>query len=122
MVCDRQKKQLGHRGVLHPVEFPFLGASPDGITYIDIGKIALVEIKCLYKHRHDSIADSCTDPKFCLSIENGEPMLRRTHDYYYQVIDQLGITKASYCDFVVWTLSDIHIERIYIWIQIYGMK
>ena len=42
-------------GIFLPVEFPFLGTSPDGITYIDIGKIALVEIKCPYKHCHDSI-------------------------------------------------------------------
>ncbi len=41
-------------------------------------------------------------------------MLKRNHDYYYQVIGQLGITKASYCDFIVWTLSDIHVERIYL--------
>ena len=64
-------------GIFLCVEFPFLGASPDGITYIDIGKIALVEIKCPYKHkhRHNSIADSCTDPKVCLSIENCEPIV-----------------------------------------------
>ena len=48
-------------------------------------------------------------------------MLKRRHDYYYQVIGQLAITNAIYCDFIDWTLTDMHIERIYmdveLWIQ-----
>ncbi len=31
-------------------QFPFLGASPDGIIYVGEGKIALIEIKCPYTH------------------------------------------------------------------------
>ena len=42
-------------------EFPFLGASPDGIMYIGDYKIGLVEVKCPYKYRHCSIADVCKD-------------------------------------------------------------
>ena len=41
-------------GIFISVEYPFLGASPDGIIYVDVGEIALVEIKCPYKHCHDS--------------------------------------------------------------------
>ena len=41
-------------------------------------------------------------------------MLNRKHDYYYQVTGQLQIalTGGEFCDFVVWTELDIHIEHI----------
>ena len=32
---------------------------------------------------------------------------------YMQVQCQLFCTQRSYCDFVVWTEKDVHIERIY---------
>ncbi len=51
--------------------------------------------------------------KFCLALENGKPMLKKNHDYYYQVIGQLAVTGAEFCDFVVWTLKDVHKERVY---------
>ncbi len=79
-------------------QFPFLGASPNGI--------ALIEINCPYTHQSHSINDACQDVKFCLALENGKPMLKKNHDYYYQIIGQLAVTGAEFCDFVVWTLKD----------------
>ena len=38
--------------------------------------------------------------------------LKRNHSYYYQCPLQLFVTQRLYCDFVVWTQQDIHIERI----------
>lgn len=49
----------------------------------------------------------------------GGPTLKRNHDYYYQVIGQLAITGASYCDFIVRTLTDMHIERIHMDMQLW---
>ena len=43
-------------------------------------------------------------------FEDNTPQLKRRHDYYYQVIGQLGITGARYCDFIVWTLVDVDTE------------
>lgn len=94
-------------------KFPFLGASPDGLMYIGVGEFALVEVKCPYKHRNCTIADACKDSRFCLAIKNDQPELKRSHDYYYQIIGQLAITGAGYCDFIVWTLVDMHIERVF---------
>ena len=39
--------------------------------------------------------------------------LKRTHDYYYQIIGQIALSKAQFCDFIVWTNLEIHIERIF---------
>ena len=49
---------------------------------------------------------------FCL-ISNGDSLsLDTKHPYYYQVQAQLFVCDVEYCDFVVWTQRDIHIERI----------
>lgn len=101
-------------GLFLSATFPFLGATPDGLVYTALGTIGIVEVKCPYKHRNSTIVDACEDAQFCLSInsDSGQPNLKRSHDYYYQIIGQLEITGAVYCDFVVWTLLDMHIERV----------
>lgn len=43
---------------------------------------------------------------------DGEYKLSITHEYYYQLQGQLGITSRPLCDFVCWTPQDIHVERI----------
>ena len=48
---------------------------------------------------------------FCLKQE-GEIILNPKHVYYYQVQGQLMITGAPFCDFVVFTKKDVHIQRI----------
>ena len=101
-------------GLFLSAEFPFLGATPDGLVYIGLGTLGLLEVRCPYKHRNSTIVDACKDSGFCLALNDlGQPKLRRSHDYYYQIIGQLGITRAAYCDFVVWTLMDTHIERVF---------
>ena len=56
----------------------------------------------------------------CLVVENfccfldadGRPCLRKNHNYYYQIQGSMAILRVKYCDFVVWTLKDMSIERI----------
>ena len=55
---------------------------------------------------------ACEDRAFCLSKSDDNVRLRRNHNYYYQGIGQIALTKAGFCDFVVWTEVDIHIERL----------
>ena len=72
---------------------PFLGASPDGIIeYTDDGKKmkGVLEIKCTTGH------------------------LKLKHNHkYYQVQGQLALTGLEWCDFVIWNLGGISVERIY---------
>ena len=123
--CDNEEKavkayevksnaEIDVCGLFLSTQFPFLGASPDGIMYVGEGKFALIEVKCPYIHRSHSIRDACQDTKLCLAIENGRFTLKKNHDYYYQIMGQLAIAGAEFCDFVVWTLEDMHIERIYL--------
>ena len=51
---------------------------------------------------------------FCLTKNDlGQTQLSRDHAYYYQVQSQINICKqASYGYFIVWSESNIYIERI----------
>ena len=58
----------------------------------------------------ESLAES---PQFCLSKgDDGSLHLKHNHAYYYQCQLQLYATQRLYCDFVIWTESGLHIERI----------
>jgi YqaJ-like viral recombinase domain len=102
--------------VVNP-SFNFLGASPDG-KVCDNGVTGILEIKCPYNARNMTITDAVTtaaqDRKFnfCLSMRDEHLSLTPSHDYYYQVQGQLLVTGATFCDFVVYTKRDLHIERI----------
>jgi len=72
-------------------------------------EFGIMEVKCPYKYCDSSIEMACQDLSFCLRVENNEMRLKRTHNYYFQVIGQLG---AKFCDFMVWTKVNFHRERI----------
>ena len=95
----------------HP-DCPWLGASPDGVIQATNG---LVEVKWPFMFRESSFEDvfSVQKSKFCLKLTPNSLCLRCKHAYYMPVVTQLFITKALYCDFVVWSPSEFHIERIF---------
>ena len=73
----------------------------------------LVEIKCPHRCQNTSLASAgVQDRSFCLSSNDGKLALRRNHPYYYQVQMSLLVTNFLWADFVVWTPSDLYIERI----------
>ena len=45
-------------------------------------------------------------------LVNGELKLKTNHHYYYQIQGQMAVCKRPWCDFVVWTMKDISIQRI----------
>ena len=85
---------------------PYLGASPDYIVFdpTSVDAFGLLEIKCLQ-------CSSTVETK-CLKIFNGQLKLRKTHEYYYQIEGQLGVTGLKWCDLMVLCKDDWHIERI----------
>ena len=86
---------------------PYLGASPDFLVYDPSRNevFGLLEIKCLQ-------CDSCKDAK-CLKFTNGQLKLKKTHEYYFQVMGQMAITGLTWCDFMVFCKNDWHIETIF---------
>ncbi len=59
------------------------------------------------------IAEACQTATFCLGDNDNKYTLKHRHDYYYQIQCQLYCADCDWCDFVVKTEQDIHIERIY---------
>ncbi len=97
--------------VVNP-KFSFLGASPDGKVLSD-GEMGIIEVKCPYTARNMTIKQAIgLLPNFYLKETDDIVHLKRQHNYFYQVQGQLMITGAPYCDFVVYTPYDMHIERI----------
>lgn len=92
-------------------EYPYLGATPDGIV-CDDGKCGIIEIKCPYSARDMNIEESLSLPGFCLEEKDGKICLKNNHAYYYQIQGQLMITGVDFCDFIVYTRKEMHIERI----------
>ena len=86
-----------------------MGATPDGI----IGS-GIVEVKCPFVCRECSFEEAAaTKHTFCLQKTQKGLRLSTKHQYYHQVQVQLFVTKAEYCDFVVWLPPQLHIERIF---------
>ena len=78
--------QIADSGLVISTNWPFIGASPDGIVGCDCHGKGVVEIKCPYCHKGSSVvAAAQKDPKFCLKEIDGCLCLDTTHSYYYQV-------------------------------------
>lgn len=83
-----------------------LGTSPDR-KVIDPNAVpvyGLLEIKC-------PNSDSITNIKY-LNLINNTYKLKTTHEYYHQIMGQMGITGALWCDLFIWCQNDFHLERI----------
>ena len=106
-------------GLFLSCEWPFIGASPDGIVNCACCGKGVVEIKCSYCHRFDHIDQVATDKRSCLEEADGTVQLSTSHAYYYQVQTQIHVCKVDYGDFCLCTFPDgedspatLHIERI----------
>lgn len=87
---------------------PHLGASPDR-KVIDPSASpthGLLEIKCPNK-------GSVRDCKYLRCKADGSLSLKTTHEYYFQVMGQMGITGLKWCDFFVKCSDDHHLERVH---------
>ena len=125
--CQQYKtymKQTGHPdlttdvcGLFVSLDNPWLAGTPDGLVNDpndDTSKsLGLVEIKNPYSARNLTLEEAMKTPTFCLEHKDGLFRLKRRHDYFYQVQCQLYCTKRDWCDFVVRTEKDLHVERIH---------
>ncbi|XP_061190608.1 uncharacterized protein LOC133198543 [Saccostrea echinata] len=103
--------------VLNP-DYPTLGASPDAVTDCPCCGKGLVEIKCPFKYKNTHPC-SVKDPGFYLKPhapratgKQCNNQLAITSKHFYQVQGQMALCNVDFCDFVCWTTSGIHVERI----------
>lgn len=91
----------------------YLGASPDGLVYRGGEVCGCIEVKCPFSVRDSTISDACMKPQFfCTKDEKGIIAVKRSHNYFYQIQGQLAVLKLPWCDFIVWTNIDFHVERV----------
>ena len=121
----KQLKQTGNStstvkncGLFVSLSEPWLAASPDGVVHDANNSsqpLGLVEIKNPYSIRDQSLVEASRSTTFCLekNKDKNTYRLKRQHDYYYQVQCQLYCTERNWCDFVLRTNKDMHVERIY---------
>ena len=102
-------------------EWPFIGASPDGIINCSCHGKGVLEIKCPFFHRESTIQSAAMDKHFCLEQSSEKLYLDKKHAYYYQIQTQLFVCNVEYADFYVCTFlkngnnyddGGIHIEHI----------
>lgn len=93
----------------------FLASTPDGIICDENDSpLGILEIKCPYTQRNLKVIDACKKTSFFCEMDEKDRSihLKKTHNYYYQVQGQMAVAGLQWCDFVVWTLDDIFVERI----------
>ena len=114
------QNQQGHKlttlrtGLMVSSENPWLAASPDDQVFDEESspQWGLAEYKNPYSVRHLTIKEACKVSSFCLERKEDKYCLKKGHDYYYQVQCQLYCCDREWCDFVVRTEKELHVERI----------
>ncbi len=102
-------------GLFVSIDEPWLAASPDGVIVNckDSNIVRLLEVKCPFSAKSKTISEACKSATFFLESADESCQLKRRHDYYFQIQCQLFCVNCEWCDLVVKTEMDVHIERIY---------
>ena len=115
MVDEHEELSVSTSGFVINKDWPFIGASPDGVVSCKCCGTGVLEIKCPYKLRSESLEVALQDKAFCLESCGDSVRLKRSHPYFLQVQTQLFVCDVEYCDFCVCLFTeedDIHIERV----------
>ena len=111
-------------GLVVSTDNPWLAASPDDKVHDPSASqsLGIAEYKNPYAARDLSLAEACDQVKsFCLERQVTEEKgretciyrLKKRHDYFYQVQCQMFCCNLEWCDFVVRTNKELHVERIF---------
>ena len=90
--------------------FDSSSSSPDGI----VDDKTILEMKCLYTERNNTIEEVVKSKTFCLEkSESGQGYaLKKDHVYWHQVQGEMYFSRRKFCYFVVWTTKDVAILLI----------
>lgn len=87
----------------------FLAASPDGL----VGNDSIIKSKCPYSVKDVSPSDAYKQNKFkCMNLKLENLVLKRTHNYYYQVQGQLLIIKKKFWKNKMKKLTEFYVDYL----------
>ena len=95
----------------------FLGSSPDGIIETKAGGKGVLEVKCPWKHRDNTI-DKIIEVELNGKEEKGgfyltsEKKLTVNHNYWHQVQAEMVAVGVNWAHFVVWTTQGMEIVLV----------
>ena len=99
-------------GLCINADYPYLGASPDGILCCkECGK-SLVEVKCLSSKRNFRPAIALIMSGIAVRNSEGSLSINPTHAYHYQMQGQMAITGIHVCHLVAYTHKGICVVRV----------
>ena len=118
--CKQQQGSTGisvntECGLIISTAYPWLAATPDGFVHDPQTSPShgLVEFKNPYSCRDQHLLQAVQSKKLTyLSCFSGTLSLKKSDIYYYQIQVAMLCTSKKWCDFVVWTKVDLHVERI----------
>lgn len=93
-------------------QWPYIGASPDGLVNCKCCGAGVCEIKCPYSAKDRQPTDPANEKNYCLKQDGDSVYLDKSHAYFYQIQCQLFVCNMDYCDFIVWTPHGMFIEKI----------
>ena len=92
--------------LVHP-GYSYISASPNGQVYDPnaADPHGLLEIKCPFGAYSSDLTpqEACASDALCSSLRGRTTTLKKSHQYYFQVQGQLGVSGVAWCDFVLWT-------------------
>lgn len=108
---DHKKVSKKECGLFLDSSYQYIGASPDGIITCSCHEAACLEIKCPYSISYTSPCDLNVALPY-LKIVDGKKTLNRSHQYYTQCQQQMGVTGLKLCYFFVYTSHGYFLEEI----------
>ena len=81
----------------------YMGASPDGVVRCDCCGDGLLEIKCPITLA--GLDPNTTTVPFVEEDASGCKVVKKSHQYYSQMVYQMGVTNRSWCDLVVFSTA-----------------
>ena len=105
-------------GMIVDKQHPWINATPDFLVSCSCCGNGCGEVKCPYNIENCDLESYVEKKNSCLENVNGKVQLKRNHQYFFQVQQQLFITDSQYCDFVVCSFDNnnqtrFFLERIY---------
>ena len=87
-------------------EYPWLDATPDFLSWCQCCGYGCGEVKCPYCIEGTDFKGYLLKSSSYLEKVDGKMRLKKDHQYYYQVQQQIFTVKMDFCDFVVCAFDD----------------